>query len=230
MTPREAMGSSPRVRGKLAPLYYRRSLWGLIPACAGKTGSRSSSRSSTGAHPRVCGENKAAALRPSTRRGSSPRVRGKLAREDGPGSGPRLIPACAGKTSVLPLKNWQDMAHPRVCGENDDTGGETRVTPGSSPRVRGKHDTAAWLRGRHGLIPACAGKTAESRPQPSRPRAHPRVCGENRFSAGRSVPGSGSSPRVRGKRGWSAVTRYGRRLIPACAGKTNQKVRNSPDL
>ena len=50
-------GSSPRVRGKHGTRCFGSPIWGLIPACAGKTGYRLGQGSSTRAHPRVCGEN-----------------------------------------------------------------------------------------------------------------------------------------------------------------------------
>ena len=51
-------GSSPRVRGKQEATTARRRAAGLIPACAGKTGTRSPRAADRAAHPRVCGENK----------------------------------------------------------------------------------------------------------------------------------------------------------------------------
>ena len=50
-------GSSPRVRGKLVGHRPRRPRLGLIPARAGKTGTRSPSPRASPAHPRACGEN-----------------------------------------------------------------------------------------------------------------------------------------------------------------------------
>ena len=52
-----AMGSSPRVRGKRSGTSKFSTILGLIPACAGKT-PRLQARGPPGrAHPRVCGEN-----------------------------------------------------------------------------------------------------------------------------------------------------------------------------
>ena len=50
-------GSSPRVRGKLHQDPGGAQSGGLIPARAGKTPGHQSNPSSTGAHPRACGEN-----------------------------------------------------------------------------------------------------------------------------------------------------------------------------
>ena len=52
-----------------------------------------------------------------------------------------------------------DKAHPRVCGENPETGEVKERLVGSSPRVRGKLPGWGANGGRGGLIPACAGKT-----------------------------------------------------------------------
>ena len=53
-------GSSPRVRGKRTSGPRRRGWRGLIPACAGKTLVSHVGGPRIRAHPRVCGENKAA--------------------------------------------------------------------------------------------------------------------------------------------------------------------------
>ena len=91
-------GSSPRVRGKLSETPYRSIGSRLIPACAGKTATKSRSPARCQAHPRVCGENSNLRCLIFVESGSSPRVRGKLHRPTRKGQTPGLIPACAGKT------------------------------------------------------------------------------------------------------------------------------------
>ena len=112
------LGSSPRVRGK----RLKRAAWGggwrLIPACAGKTRSSRRPARNCPAHPRVCGENSAAPGGFHCLRGSSPRVRGKRHIDTRVRVGGGLIPACAGKTSMLVQPRDERGAHPRVCGEN----------------------------------------------------------------------------------------------------------------
>ena len=111
--------------------------------------------------------------------GSSPRVRGKQPTA-GDEEGKRgLIPACAGKTFLSWAPRSVARAHPRVCGENPIAIGWRRVVAGSSPRVRGKRTQCNELILGNGLIPACAGKTAENPTKPRHQPAHPRVCGEN---------------------------------------------------
>ena len=80
--PAGKIGSSPRVRGKLAISTSEGHGRGLIPACAGKTWGSKAGLESSAAHPRVCGEN------------SAKRRTDRL-------QDVRLIPACAGKTATL---------------------------------------------------------------------------------------------------------------------------------
>ena len=214
------LGSSPRVRGKRGATHHRRAVRRLIPACAGKTRTRTGSSSASRAHPRVCGEN-CCCCQPSDRhRGSSPRVRGKQSSRSSTPRLPGLIPACAGKTPGVSPPSSLLGAHPRVCGENNPRPREQTSAVGSSPRVRGKRQQAApdLLQGR--LIPACAGKTSQPPAAPSQCPAHPRVCGENLWAITVRMSVVGSSPRVRGKRRHRKPPELRRRLIPACAGKT----------
>ena len=154
-------GSSPRVRGKRAPVLGWGSRRGLIPACAGKTASPPRTPNPSGAHPRVCGENHRLAAGIEDAGGSSPRVRGKPQHRAAPPLHTRLIPACAGKTIRPPTWRPLPRAHPRVCGENIYSPLLMTVAEGSSPRVRGKHAPERASERRPGLIPACAGKTPD---------------------------------------------------------------------
>ena len=111
-------GSSPRVRGKRGEFRGRWWRVGLIPACAGKTSSGRTTGVTSGAHPRVCGENGLITRFWGGVGGSSPRVRGKPARSASDVFLRGLIPACAGKTKMSILTARRLRAHPRVCGEN----------------------------------------------------------------------------------------------------------------
>ena len=213
-------GSSPRVRGKRGICRCGCIGLGLIPACAGKTMSISTTRTRKPAHPRVCGENGVGDAGAAEAAGSSPRVRGKQARGHGDFWLVRLIPACAGKTCVASAIVTPPRAHPRVCGENWVRVVAGRLVEGSSPRVRGKPGVLRRSHRPARLIPACAGKTALKLQCFWQLGAHPRVCGENALFIGRFLSEAGSSPRVRGKRHQPALQPRPRRLIPACAGKT----------
>ena len=91
--------------------------------------------------------------------GSSPRVRGKPFDDRVKFTVCRLIPACAGKTSINRYSFHRLRAHPRVCGENGNPATPQASTCGSSPRVRGKLSERLGGAGFRRLIPACAGKT-----------------------------------------------------------------------
>ena len=214
-------GSSPRVRGKPALDPHQAGAGRLIPACAGKTEQVVFCRIRPGAHPRVCGENAPPRSSSARASGSSPRVRGKRRPLPHRIGCRGLIPACAGKTSRRLSPGRAPWAHPRVCGENFDELGDAPCEAGSSPRVRGKRRRRPPCRTRVRLIPACAGKTGRTRARKRGSRAHPRVCGENSLRDQARTPVSGSSPRVRGKRGPSTSSTRSPGLIPACAGKTS---------
>ena len=69
-------GSSPRVRGTGIRFAHRARSSRFIPACAGNRIPPARRSRSTAVHPRVCGEQKIAALASALGCGSSPRVRG----------------------------------------------------------------------------------------------------------------------------------------------------------
>ena len=70
-------------------------------------------------------------------------------------------------------------AHPRVGGENYPWIFAPAITPGSSPRGRGKLKALGCDGQGHRLIPAWAGKTLKHAQIASWTPAHPRVGGEN---------------------------------------------------
>ena len=159
-------GSSPRVRGTHAtpfiPVFNSR----IIPACAGNTLRDVLCKASMADHPRVCGEHDAAAITACCRCGSSPRVRGTLARQSCVERCGWIIPACAGNTRARPVARRRITDHPRVCGEHRrfPAGGERRV--GSSPRVRGTQTLTGCRACCGRIIPACAGNTVSPQRQP----------------------------------------------------------------
>ena len=134
----EAEGSPPRVRGKHPPIANFIRGGGITPACAGKTSSETSFLLIPRDHPRVCGENPCGCCARAARRGSPPRVRGKLSgmKEIARISG--ITPACAGKTCWSRWKKNAMRDHPRVCGENTKGTRDYSTQEGSPPRVRGK--------------------------------------------------------------------------------------------
>ena len=131
-------GSSPLTRGKPRRTNVHTVPGRLIPAHAGKTWSRPSTRTVAWAHPRSRGENAHTWSTYSSEYGSSPLTRGK---HDGIHSllvHDRLIPAHAGKTRRWKRKLVPTPAHPRSRGENVDGRGLLGSNEGSSPLTRGK--------------------------------------------------------------------------------------------
>ena len=91
-------GSPPRMRGKL-PIVMLPTAWTRItPADAGKTILALLCNSYSGDHPRGCGENKTDPKEVALKKGSPPRMRGKLKSPSQYCSAVRITPADAGKT------------------------------------------------------------------------------------------------------------------------------------
>ena len=96
---RTALGSPPRVRGKVVgELINFKSEW-ITPACAGKRQCLNLRRPAIRDHPRVCGEKNVKQLVKIPWRGSPPRVRGKVNKFNEPLRRGGITPACAGKSS-----------------------------------------------------------------------------------------------------------------------------------
>ena len=205
------MGSSPRVRGTLQTSRRSGARPGIIPACAGNTDTSRPFSATRRDHPRVCGEHFRALHLPGTLRGSSPRVRGTQIDELLAVLDVGIIPACAGNTQTNGSWIREFGDHPRVCGEHDEHRERHGDEVGSSPRVRGTRQPARLRRGRHRIIPACAGNTPWRSARPSADGDHPRVCGEHAVPVTCNDPSLGSSPRVRG-------TLYGYMAVAATNG------------
>ena len=233
-------GSSPRGRGKLAGIELRTQFRRLIPARAGKTGAGHHAFFAGGAHPRAGGEN----IPPGSRRvwieGSSPRGRGKPTQDRITSHDVGLIPARAGKTSIVWSTMRRRTAHPRAGGENALADQLIEVRRGSSPRGRGKREQLTREPLLPRLIPARAGKTDCDTYRGAGHAAHPRAGGENARITHREHDGGahpraggeneahclvpsgvyGSSPRGRGKLIPVILSGILHGLIPARAGKT----------
>ena len=211
-----------------------------IPAYAGKTCAPPLRAYGCWEHPRVCGENVSPTPLAQFEWGTSPRMRGKRLRpalfaiENG------NIPAYAGKTEPVRLRNQVDSEHPRVCGEtrpcsimgsnwsehprvcgeNLHAGDKRQVRGGTSPRMRGKPELTRRMTRTLRNIPAYAGKTLQLQPDQVILEEHPRVCGENCFIIIAIIFACGTSPRMRGKLPKAFGRMWDHRNIPAYAGKT----------
>ena len=172
-------GSSPRMRGTHTLDRVDGQTDGIIPAYAGNTTTRNPAEWKPRDHPRVCGEHCHLDDGRPWVRGSSPRMRGtpywRLRRTGRPG----IIPAYAGNTFNLQNGTRYIWDHPRVCGEHEEIGFQIRFLTGSSPRMRGTHNTIRHVDLVNGIIPAYAGNTRVVRSGLRFSRDHPRVCGEH---------------------------------------------------
>ena len=86
--------------------------------------------------------------------------------------------------------------------------------------MRGKRRLKGSANHRPRIIPARAGQTSPSSPAISPATDHPRACGANGMDLNHGPLGTGSSPRVRGKRSRWGFPFLRNRIIPARAGQT----------
>ena len=214
------VGSSPLTRGKHIGHLPRGCPDRLIPAHAGKTGHTGYVSNRVGAHPRSRGENGRAHRSTLAGGGSSP-LTGENADRDGTvysveGSSPLTRGKRRGGARRVRLA----VAHPRSRGENEGGDGFGDPLAGSSPLTRGKpHEDVEAIPERR-LIPAHAGKRAESVAPHGTKQAHPRSRGENFVGWPALACLWGSSPLTRGKPRDTRTTSRKGGLIPAHAGKT----------
>ncbi len=194
-------GSSPRTRGTRQRRPRQRGALRFIPAHAGNTAARRTTRPSRTVHPRARGEHPYPAGHDVNVIGSSPRTRGTPLRRGHAHLLGRFIPAHAGNTLSISTLRVSPTVHPRARGEH----------AGIAPRRR------QWRR----FIPAHAGNTSaqgmeagswfgsspRTRGTPLRPagqhrdaKVHPRARGEHCRLAPLTMSPSGSSPRTRGTR------------------------------
>ena len=159
-------GSSPRMRGTLAGTIPVDAVQGIIPAYAGNTFSATPTPTSTGDHPRACGEHTTHDLFVVAELGSSPRMRGTHLQRAYDAQRHGIIPAYAGNTARSRCRCRTARDHPRVCGEHRVEPLGPVVELGSSPRMRGTLLYALYAVNSGGIIPAYAGNT--SRPPATR--------------------------------------------------------------
>ena len=152
-------------------------------------------------------------------RGTSPRVRGKLISDALLDLGKRYIPACAGEAPWFTTRATVIPVHPRVCGGSSFVGWLALSGPGTSPRVRGKHEASQARHLINRYIPACAGEARNAKGLSYGLQVHPRVCGGSPPSVAQPPNQAGTSPRVRGKLRRERARRFAEGYIPACAGE-----------
>ena len=167
----------------------------------------------------MCGEKPSNERSAFIRKGSPPRVRGKVLVCKIFQMANGITPACAGKRTGTsrPVRFTAD--HPRVCGEKPPPTKKSCRSKGSPPRVRGKVGVLFLRAVITGITPACAGKRALTACSTSAYGDHPRVCGEKDDYHLTIELYQGSPPRVRGK-AWRTTSHAASiRITPACAGK-----------
>ena len=121
-----------------------------------------------------------------------------------------IIPAHAGNTRPPACSGTSGKDHPRACGEH-----YKNVLPNLS---------------QEGIIPAHAGNTKTVARRTEGQWDHPRACGEHAPDSFKSMADTGSSPRMRGTQSHQKL--HGRQdgIIPAHAGNTDVKSKNTNDL
>ena len=152
---------------------------GSSPRVRGTPGARFWSFRCRPVHPRACGEHSSSPKYISNSNGSSPRVRGTHFGHKHRYLVRRFIPARAGNTLLHCFEQVGNTVHPRACGEHVLGVTLESLRHGSSPRVRGTHDSDAFRRKAGRFIPARAGNTRTPDRSPTRVTVHPRACGEH---------------------------------------------------
>ena len=155
----ENLGSPPRMRGKQGYTVQRTHQYRITPADAGKTSGAGSCCCGCWDHPRGCGENAGGSGATPRTRGSPPRMRGKPVHSTEIHEHYRITPADAGKTEICRINKNLSEDHPRGCGENLRGCQRTKLSDGSPPRMRGKHNQWQQRLQYRGITPADAGKT-----------------------------------------------------------------------
>ena len=166
------------MRGKVTFPSADRSPSRITPAHAGKRQETGSAERKARDHPRACGEKCGQLAKTRDRRGSPPRMRGKVTFPFADRSASRITPAHAGKRSSLfhPASPFRD--HPRACGEKVLARVAHCFAWGSPPRMRGKDTGSSPYIETDGITPAHAGKRIDLYMQAAGWEDHPRACGE----------------------------------------------------
>ena len=193
-------GSSPLARGARRPLAGAVRSVGIIPACAGSTPRSGSGRGRPWDHPRLRGEHFVCCQQKFGRQGSSPLARGARDRRRGLPRRRGIIPACAGSTPATRRRSACRGDHPRLRGEHSGLSLPLRPPQGSSPLARGARPNRGVNGLEVGIIPACAGSTANGSARSQLTWDHPRLRGEHQAAQWLRACLMGSSPLARGAR------------------------------
>ena len=199
-TNQNVSGSSPLARGLLYPHKSVYPITRIIPARAGFTGHHCPHGRPLRDHPRSRGVYSAAP----------------------PPSAPQwwIIPARAGFTPVGVHARAAARDHPRSRGVYGWSSTMRPTCRGSSPLARGLPHSAPSNTVQLRIIPARAGFTPATRPEPRRAGDHPRSRGVYALLKAGAYTGNGSSPLARGLHAGRPPQGQGGGIIPARAGFT----------
>ena len=150
----------------------------------------------------------------------SPRARGRRNGSRIPRHPVRITPACAGKTLECLPGECRSQDHPRMRGEDMAKKRKSRKRKGSPPHARGRRRIGSTWLAQIGITPACAGKTRRRHIVDGYCPDHPRMRGEDCFSAQSKPRTAGSPPHARGRLERRGLERSSQGITPACAGKT----------
>ena len=223
-----AGGPSPRVRGIHRALPGGRDRRRSIPAGAGNPLEGGTRPGGLRVHPRGCGESKHMTMQQQMAKGPSPRVRGIQAADGRDGGEGGSIPAGAGNPSERRAGAPMSRVHPRGCGESNPGRSASSEGRGPSPRVRGIPSRSRNTAGGSRSIPAGAGNPWSTSGPPSRPRVHPRGCGESKHMTMQQQMAKGPSPRVRGIQAADGRDGGEGGSIPAGAGNPSERRAGAP--
>ena len=214
-------GSSPLARGLPAREELEMTSVRIIPARAGFTDRAPAPRRDSPDHPRSRGVYSLVQPAPERIQGSSPLARG-LPWRIWPGcSRLGIIPARAGFTRLSQWSHEVPPDHPRSRGVYYLWTDAGQFGAGSSPLARGLQEPSRRARAPGRIIPARAGFTSPTQPNPTSGPDHPRSRGVYTLIPRASGDAPGSSPLARGLRTPKIEPRRDERIIPARAGFTS---------
>ena len=127
-------GSSPRVRGAAERRRPGEAGRGIIPARAGSSATSLEVSLAPRDHPRASGEQENVIRKLTSRKGSSPRVRGAVPQKRWRVFRTGIIPARAGSSHWSGLIRRTAKDHPRACGEQPFRHAPVRCGPQFNPR------------------------------------------------------------------------------------------------
>ncbi len=154
-----AIGSPPRVWGRLTLVFVLFSIFRFTPTRVGKTCLATLPALPSSVHPHACGEDTLIFESGGAWSGSPPRVWGRLLALRTRMTPLRFTPTRVGKTIRPPSRCEQRSVHPHACGEDALGHFLTRARGGSPPRVWGRRQRPSFTLQPLRFTPTRVGKT-----------------------------------------------------------------------